>query len=305
MNEKASSLFFWKNPVVLKDFRTRMRGHRSFILITAHLLVLILAVSGAYLFFVSQLTQTNNLEDRRLFGKAIFGLVVWIELVMVSFVAPALTSGAISNERERQTFDLLRVTLLPAGQLVLGKYLPGLLFIFLLLFTSIPLQAPAYLIGSATWQEIGLATLLLIVTAAAFSALGMLLSSLIRRTLIATALSYAITIFLVFGVPIIAMILLILFGTIYTGGFPENALITESVLIFIGWVLLAVTPLGTMIGTEYILIGQHNFFLAHISLSNNTQLVLVSPWILYLVFYLVFSVVAVWLSIHLVKRVDS
>ncbi len=35
----------------------------------------------------------------------IFGLLVWMELVMISFTSPALTSGAISLERERQTFD--------------------------------------------------------------------------------------------------------------------------------------------------------------------------------------------------------
>jgi len=189
-----------------------MRSSRSFILLSVHLLILVLAIGSTYLLFFSELTRTGNLEDRRMFGKGLFGLLVWIELVMVSFVAPALTSGAISSERERQTYDLLRVTLLPASQLVLGKFLPGLLFVILLLFTSIPLQGPAYLIGGATWQEIILSTLLLVVTAAAFSALGMLFSSLIRHTLIATALSYAITIFLVFGIPIIAMIFLVLFG---------------------------------------------------------------------------------------------
>ena len=53
-----------------------------------------------------------NVVGRYAFGKAIFGLIVWLELVMISFTAPALTSGAIALERERQTFDLLKVTLL-------------------------------------------------------------------------------------------------------------------------------------------------------------------------------------------------
>lgn len=293
------------NPMVLKDFRTRMRSSRSFILLTIHLFVIVLAVEGAYLLFFSELTRTGSLEDRRIFGKGLFGLLVWIELVMVSFVAPALTSGAISSERERQTYDLLRVTLLPARQIVLGKFLPGLLFVILLLFTSVPMQGPAYLIGGTSWQEIILATLLLIVTAAAFSALGMLFSSLIRHTLIATALSYAITIFLVFGIPIIAMIFLSLLGTIFTGGFPENAPVSEQALVFLGWLLVSITPLGAMIGSEIIILDQQDYFLGRLPLSNGNEALIVSPWIPYLIFYLLFSVIAIWLCVQLVKPADK
>ncbi len=282
-----------------------MRSSRSFILLSVHLLILVLAIGSTYLLFFSELTRTGNLEDRRMFGKGLFGLLVWIELVMVSFVAPALTSGAISSERERQTYDLLRVTLLPARQLVLGKFLPGLLFVILLLFTSIPLQGPAYLIGGATWQEIILSTLLLVVTAAAFSALGMLFSSLIRHTLIATALSYAITIFLVFGIPIIAMIFLVLFGVIFTGGFPDSTPGAEQMLIFLGWLLVSITPLGAMIGSEVILMDQQSYFLGRLPLSNGNQAVLVSPWIPYLVIYLLFTFVAIRLSVQLVKPPDK
>ncbi|OQY94417.1 MAG: hypothetical protein B6D39_01525 [Anaerolineae bacterium UTCFX2] len=305
MNVPDFSPSFLNNPVVLKDFRTRMRSSRSFILLSVHLLILVLAIGSTYLLFFSELTRTGNLEDRRMFGKGLFGLLVWIELVMVSFVAPALTSGAISSERERQTYDLLRVTLLPARQLVLGKFLPGLLFVILLLFTSIPLQGPAYLIGGATWQEIILSTLLLVVTAAAFSALGMLFSSLIRHTLIATALSYAITIFLVFGIPIIAMIFLVLFGVIFTGGFPDSTPGAEQMLIFLGWLLVSITPLGAMIGSEVILMDQQNYFLGRLPLSNGNQAVLVSPWIPYLVIYLLFTFVAIRLSVQLVKPPDK
>lgn len=291
--------------MILKDLRTRMRGLRSFILLTAHLMILVLAVSGAYLLFASELTITGNLEDRRLFGKGIFGLLIWIELVMVSFVAPALTSGAISSERERQTYDLLRVTLLPAGQLVIGKYLPGLFYVILLLFTAIPLQGPSYLIGGVTWQEIVLAILLLIVTAAAFSALGMLLSSLTRRTLIATAISYAITIFLVFGIPIIVMIFLTLFGAVYSGGLPDNTPSSERVLIFMGWLLVSITPLGTMIGTEALLLDRQGYFLARLPLSNGEEALLISPWIPYLIIYLLFTALAIWLSVQLVRQSDG
>jgi ABC-type transport system involved in multi-copper enzyme maturation permease subunit len=296
---------FWGNPVVVKDVRTRMRGYRAFILVTAHLVVLLLAVGIAYLVFRSALTSTGNLEERRLFGKSVFGLLVWIELVMVSFVAPGVTSGSISSERERQTFDLLRVTLLPAYQMVLGKYLPGLFFVFLLLFTSIPLQGPAFLIGGVLWQEILLATLILAVTAVAFCALGLLLSSLIRRTLIATTLAYASTIFLVFGIPIICLILLVLFSSAISNRFDQLSGQTEGFLLILGWILVSLTPLGVMIGTEAILLDQQSLVLASIPLSDGKTVVLLSPWIPYVLFYLAFSLAALWLSILLVRQLDN
>ena len=126
MNEIGMSKKVWKNPVIVKDVRTRMRGMKTYILITSHLIFLTIALIVAYILFSSSLTTSGNLEERRIFGKSIFGLLIFFELVMISFVAPALTSGSISSERERQTFDLLRVTLLPSGQLVVGKFLPGL-----------------------------------------------------------------------------------------------------------------------------------------------------------------------------------
>jgi len=297
---------FWKNPVVIKEVRTRMRGYRATLLVTTHLFVLALVVGLAYLFFQSALTSIGNLEERRTFGKAAFGLIVWMELVMISFVAPALTSGAISIERERQTFDLLRVTLLPARSLVLGKYFAALIFIFLLLFTSIPMQGPAFLIGGVLVQEILIATLMLAVTAIGFCALGMLFSSLFPRTLVSATLAYAVTIFLVFGIPIIAVIFVTLFGTLVAGKVPNQiSPQAQSLLIKLGWVVVSFTPLASMVGTEAIFLDQHELLLANFTLSNGAKIILPSPWLPYVIFCLLFSLAAIWLSTQLVKRKEN
>jgi ABC-2 type transport system permease protein len=296
----------WKNPVIVKEVRTRMRGPQATLLLTAHLVVLALVIGLAYLFFRSALTTIGNLEERRTFGKAVFGLIVWMELVMISFIAPALTSGSISNERERQTFDLLRVTLLPTRSLVWGKYISGLIFVFLLLFTSIPLQGPAYLIGGIVIEEILLATLILAVTAIGFCALGILFSSLIARTLIATTTVYAITIFLVFGIPIIAVIIGVLFGSVMQSNAPNQiSAQIQGLLIILGWIVVCLTPLPSIIGTEVLFLDQHNLLWGEIPLINNAKLILPSPWLPYVVFYSLLSLLAIWISIQLVKRKEN
>ena len=102
----------WKNPVLVKEVRTRMRGSRSFMVVTAYLVAFVIFIGLAYAFFQISLSSSRSPDERRLVGKLLFGLALWIQLVIVSFTAPALTAGAIAAERERQTFDLLRVTLL-------------------------------------------------------------------------------------------------------------------------------------------------------------------------------------------------
>jgi len=296
----------WKNPVVVKEARTRMRGPRTALIITAHLLIVTLVVGLAYLFFRSALTSVGNLEERRTFGKAIFGLIVWIELVLISFIAPALTSGAISMERERQTFDLLQATLLPARALVWGKYLAGLSFVFLLLFTSIPLQGPAFLIGGVTTQEILLSTLILAVTAVGFCALGLLFSSLIHRTLVSTTLAYAVSIFLVFGIPIIAVIIGILLSSLANSSpLSQVSPQAQAAAVILGWMVISVTPMASIIGAEVIFLEQHSLWVAEISLEHGSKLILPSPWLPYVAIYLIASLAAIWLSIQLVKQKEN
>jgi len=291
--------------VIIKEVRTRMRGKRAFLLVTAHLVILVLTVALAYLFFRSALTSTGNLEERRVFGKAVFGIIIWLELIMVSFVAPALTSGAIASERERQTFDLLRVTLLSPYSLVIGKFVSSMVFLLLLLFTSIPIQSPAFLIGGVLPQEVMLAGLILAVTAIGFSALGLLFSSIFRRTIQSTAITYGISITLVFGIPILALIILILLSSTSGGGILTPLSPSGQVLfILLGWVIVCLTPLATMVGTEIILLDQHSLLVAKITLENGASLIMPSPWIIYIFSYLVLSSAALWVSIELVKKRD-
>ena len=80
---------------------------------------------------------------------------------------------------------------------------------------------------------------------------------------------------------------------------------TQGLLIAIGWVVISFTPLASMVGTEVILLDQHSLFLAEIPLSNGAKMFLPSPWLPYVIFYLLFSLAAIWLSIQLVKRKEN
>lgn len=295
----------WKNPVIVKEVRTRMRGSRAFWMVSIHLGIIVLILGVVYLGLISSLSTSGNLELRRYLGKAIFGLVIALELITISFSAPAITAGMISSERERKTYDLLRVTLLPAANLLVGKYLSALVFVFLLVFTSLPLMGPAFMIGGISIQEILIASLILLVTAIAFCAIGIFFSSLFRRTLISTVITYGLTILLVFGIPFISLILILVFGASINTTSLGLSSETVFVLFTLGWILVSLTPLATILATEIAYIDQHTWWLFSLSLPENEKMTLISPWVIYVVFYLLLSCLLLWISVRLIRQKDS
>lgn len=286
----------WRNPVMVKEVRTRMRGWRAFAVVSAHLIILGIALALAFLAFSPSLNSTVNLESRRMFGKALFGMMIWIELIAICFTAPALTSGAIASERERQTFDLLRVTLLSPGRMILGKYLSGLVFIFLMLFTSLPMQSLAFIMGGVQVEEILIAVLILAVTAISFCAVGLFFSSLFSRVLFSTVLSYAFAIFLVFGIPMIALFLLVTLSSSLNYSIERLSLAVQVFLIFIGWLVVSLNPGATIVATEAAILDQQGVILARLDLGNGTAVVMPSPWLAYVIFYLMISLLLLWIS---------
>jgi ABC-type transport system involved in multi-copper enzyme maturation permease subunit len=149
-----------------------MRGMRAFVVITIYLGLMSGVTVLVYLIYTpfnrgSASTVTGEL------GRILFGAVVGIELLLIIFIAPAFTAGAITGERERKTYDLLQTTLLPNPSFITGKLESSLGYILLLLLAAIPLQSIAFLFGGVTELELVLAFVILIVTAVALGTIGM------------------------------------------------------------------------------------------------------------------------------------
>jgi ABC-type transport system involved in multi-copper enzyme maturation permease subunit len=282
-----------------------MRGGRAFILVTVYLVMLSAMLSLVYFLFVSSNSSMGGPDARQALGKAVFATVVLMEMILVCFIAPALTAGAISVERERQTYELLRTTLLPARSLVLGKLVSALSFLLLLLFAAFPLQSLATLFGGVAWEEVLISTLMLVVTALTYSIMGLFFSSFIRRTLASTVLAYAAAILIVFGIPLILLITISMFGSFYAGGISRFGQFGEVLLYALGWVVISLNPIAAAVASEIMLLEQQQAFFTTLPLSNGSLFPVLSPWISYTVFYLILSLILVAISIWFVKRVDK
>ena len=69
-------------------------------------------------------------------------------------VKPAMTAGAISLEREKQTLELLVTTPLGTLALVLGKLFSALTYVFLLILASIPLASIVFTFGGVGPEDL-------------------------------------------------------------------------------------------------------------------------------------------------------
>jgi ABC-2 type transport system permease protein len=285
-----------------------MRGGRAFIVITIYLALLGGLVGMILLSFYAADASPSSANISQALGKTVFGATVGLELMMVIFVAPALTSGAVSAEREHQTYDLLRTTLLSAPSLVTGKLVSALSFLLLLLFVGFPLLSLAYLLGGVSIEEVLIAFILLVVSAIAFSAVGLFVSSFTRRVLVSTVLSYVSTNLIIFGIPVFIYIsILFLFGMLSSSiyNIPTNQYaFMEAALLVVGWFFVAFNPIATAIATEIILINEQSAFLWKVPLSNGQTFPIISPWIGFVFFYLLLSLGLIWLSIRFVHRVE-
>jgi ABC-2 type transport system permease protein len=287
-----------RNPVVFKELRGRMRGARAFTVLTVYLVLLGVFAVLIYVTVTESSTSISGQAAVGEVGRTLFGGVVAIEMLLVAFIAPAFTSGAISGEREHQTFELLRTTLLPAHSLVLGKLLSSMSYVVLLLLAAIPLQSIAFFFGGVTETELILAFVVLAVTALLFSAMGVFYSAHARRTLSASLMTYATAMFFMFGIPILVGVVMLLTDFSLDAA---GATSSDIGLLYGTGVALSLNPVATAVISQYLLVNQRATGLFTYNLLNGDSITLVSPWIPFTAMYVLLTLVFFALAVRHVR----
>lgn len=290
------------NPVVLKELRGRMRGARAFIVMTIYLGLLSAFSSLIYVALTESSITASGQSNIGEIGRTLFASVVAVEMLLVSFIAPAFTAGAISGEREHQTYDLLRTTLLPAHSLVIGKLLSSMLYVLLLLLAAIPMQSIAFFFGGVAETEVILSFVILAMTALLFSTAGIYFSARATRTLSASIMTYSVATFVTFGLPVIlGMVMLMLGVSIDSIDSPT----TQTIVLYGVGLLLSSNPIATALLTQNILLDQGSITTFSYTLTNGDSLTLVSPWIPFTVIYAIFTLVFFVLAVRRIGQLDE
>lgn len=186
------------NPIIVKELRSRMRGPRTYIILSIFLAGLAAVCYAIIRVFEGQ-AQAGNMIISAHVGKGVFAALALAETLLITFLTPAVTAGAISGEREQLTYDLLVATPLQPGRILSGKLIATLSYILLLIFTAIPLGSLVLIFGGVAPLDLFQALAVLLITALTFGMIGLLCSSIVRRTITATILAYAIVLMMVVG----------------------------------------------------------------------------------------------------------
>lgn len=292
---------FLDNPVTIKELRSRMRGRRAFIVLTTYLTLMSGFIMLVYLSYASA-SGTPYGPDVREAGKFVFGTVLFVEIFLVVFIAPAFTAGAISGEKERQTYDLLQTTLLKPSWFVLGKLSSALSYVFLLIVASIPLQSIAFLLGGLSLEELIVAQLLVVVTAVAFSLFGLYASAVTRSTISASVLTFGVAIFWTIGLPIIAGFFA---GFVTSVFYMTSSGLDEMILAYVGMTAAALNLPATLVASEAILLEENALFFFKSTFSGGYTAWLFSPWPLYILFHLLIAFVFYRLCVRKVSQIAN
>jgi len=208
------------NPVLLKELRSRMRGLRTFVVLTLTLLGLTGVCGLVYLAMATNASSMST-DIGTTIGRSLFGTLAIGETILVAGLMPSLSAGAISGEEERKTLELLLVTPLKHHTILWGKLLSSTAFMGLLILAAIPLASLVLLFGGVSPVDMLLALGLLVLFSLTYGTLGLFCSVLIRRAGWARAAALATVSFLVGGTGFLAAIAGAVLPTVAGGGFRD------------------------------------------------------------------------------------
>jgi ABC-type transport system involved in multi-copper enzyme maturation permease subunit len=200
-----------RNALVLKELRTRMRSFRSTVIIMAYMAVLAV-IAIAFLVMQQGPSATGSSSD---IGVRLYQALCIFQLFLILFIIPATTAGAISGERQRQTWDLLLVTRLSRFGIVWGKLLTGVGFGILLLFASMPLFSLVFLFGGVEPADIVHTYLVFLATIIFLGTASLFISATTRRLVVSMVVSNVVALMLGVG---LSLLTIYLFSTSVSSG---------------------------------------------------------------------------------------
>ncbi|MEK9200254.1 ABC transporter permease subunit [Lysinibacillus halotolerans] len=183
----------FSNPVLLKELKLRFRAFKSFSGLMFYLAVLCIFVAG-FLLIRTQFTGTNFFRPDDSF--TMFAVLSVLQMGLVMFITPGLTAGAISTEREKQTLNILLTTTQSSTQIIIGKLLSSVAFLVLMLLAGLPLYSLVFLFGGVSPSQFVTIFLLYLITLVAIGSIGIMFSTITKKTIVSMIATYGAMIFL-------------------------------------------------------------------------------------------------------------
>src|SRR5438477_4059692 len=139
------------NPITVRLVQNGSRRMRHLYIRAGYLAVLILVLLWILLTSGSQALSYRQLAQA---GATSFAWVAYLQIGLICVLAPVFMAGAIAQEANPRTWEVILTTPLSALQIVLGNLIGRLFFILALLFSSLPLFALTQYFGGVPGRSI-------------------------------------------------------------------------------------------------------------------------------------------------------
>lgn len=179
--------YFWRlvpaNPILLRVVESGGKRRRDLIVRCVYLGLLVVVVLFSIL---GSGTGGNSLGELAKTSAKMFQLMSYLQLGLVALLAPVFTAGAITQEKDSQTYDILLSTPLTNGQIVLGSLLSRLFFVVALLISGIPIFSITQIFGGVAIRSIVMSFLIAAATTFVTGSIAMAIATFkvgTRRTI--------------------------------------------------------------------------------------------------------------------------
>ena len=251
------------NPVLRNESRLTVRTPRF----TIMLLIYIAILSAGTLLFYNIYSNEIYASGLNMQGSIILYIgMAFAQAVLLMFIVPSLTATSICSEREKQTLDILLSTRLSPFQIIIGKLLASSLKVIMLIVCTIPLYAVCALIGGVKISNILVLILSFIINTIFVGAIGVFVSTYVKTSKVATALTYAIVLFIFVGTIVIAYVIWMITMLRLSGG-PITTPPTISPIIY----LSPAVGFGSILSNQVGLGNDFLYMLTEIGISTYAE----------------------------------
>lgn len=264
------------NPVLVKEIKLRFRSLKSFTGILFYLIAMAIFVFG-FIMLTTSFTGTGYFRPEESFF--MFAMLTFIQLGLILFITPGLTAGAISTEREKQTLNILLTTSQTSFQIIIGKLTSSIAFLLLLLVAGLPIYSMVFLFGGVSPGQLGVIFLFFFLTMLAVGGIGIMYSTIIRKTIVAMIATYGTMIFLA-GVTGFIYLVITGINTMGGAGVPTSSPI--------GHFFASINPVVLILT---LITPQSDEFI------TTTTLVDFPIWIGYTIFYVLITILTIFIAV--------
>lgn len=184
------------NPILRNEMKTDSRRFRFYLL-----LMLYVALLGIPVLLIYHSVNDSYRVNASNFT-AIYMFLACMQAIILMFVVPALTSNAITSEREKQTLDILLTTKMTPRSIIWGKLLAAVSKVILLIVCAMPIYAIVLFLGGIRISHIISINLYLMVTTVFVGAMCIWVSTIVKTSKFANVVAYFIELGFIIGVPI-------------------------------------------------------------------------------------------------------